>query len=154
MVQTMIGDFIIYMATLTTMVSVIASDLSRRAVEHVDCVEVNHFHDINGHQCYTQLIAWEWNEEESTHHVCSWKIIEANETLPTKQNSKWIARYHDRTEHLDRVLVTSYVKETWTQNDPERDDKETWPEAMRRRLIRRAIEPVKEESFISPRVCK
>jgi hypothetical protein len=140
----MIGDCIIYMATLTTMVSVVATDLSRRAVEHVDCVEVNHFHSIQGEPAFTQLILWDWDQEDSAYHVRSWKMIEANEPMPMKQDGRWFVRYHDRTDHLDRVVVCRHGKESWTQNDPERDDKAAWPEIMRQRLVRYVIVPTPE----------
>ena len=140
----MIGDMVVYLAALLTMVSVVASDLSRRTVEAVDCVEVNHFHTSQGEPAFVQLILWDWDQEDSAYHVRAWKMIEAIEPMPTRSNGRWFVRYHDRTDHLDRVIVCRQGKESWTQNDPERDDKRMWPETMRQRLVRHVIVPTPE----------
>ena len=140
----MIGDAIVYFATLVTMLSVIASGLNDHLVDATDMVEVNHMHSREGEPTFTQVIFWDWDQEDSKYHVRAWTM---DEKVRFYRGS---VVYFDSSLNATRVIRYRYFKESWTQNDPERADKEHVAETERIKLVQRVLKPV--EPMILPEV--
>jgi len=102
--------------------------------ERVDMVELNHFHDSNGKFCFSQVIFWRWDHVEGNYHVGEWRMIEgvSINPRPDKCTVKW-------KEHsgIERLVIAKHFRESWTQIDPERMDKNGHPESERIGLISR-----------------
>jgi hypothetical protein len=116
-----------------------------RPVEYVDMIELNHFHDKKGNHVYSQVIFYERLAENGQFRVRSWALIEMRESLNR------LPQYDPK---VDKVVVdmkmpngiavrleSRLLKETWTQHDPERRDKDKLPEQYRLRL---AVEGIKK----------
>ena len=138
----MIGDMIVHAATILVVMSVITSSCEPTIVEHTDMIEVNHLHTLDGEPTFTQVIFWKWYEDKSEYHCRAWTM---NEKLSF--NGKTAAFMEGKTPR--RVRAT-HMKESWTQYDPERTDKEYVAETDRVKLVQRALKPV--EPMILPEV--
>jgi hypothetical protein len=108
-------------------------------------IELNHFHNNKGQHVYSQVIFYERLAENGQFRVRSWALIEMRESLNR------LPQYDPK---VDKVVVdmkmdsgkvvrleSRLFKETWTQHDPERRDKDKLPEQFRLRL---AVESVKK----------
>ncbi len=97
-------------------------------------IELNHRYSLGQH-CYTQIIIWKWDEAVGRHDVSAWWLVEPDklESLPRRVGNHWAV---DHTSHEGkRFSVRSAIyRETWTDNDPERDNKLVRPEHTRHAL--------------------
>lgn len=112
--------------------------------ESVDLVELNHFHDAQGHSVYSQVIFWEWSPSDNRYETRAWKLV--GDDLPregiTTSNGFCRVRWFDKNERLSRVITAPCFRESWTQHDPERLDRSNVPEHERRALIKRSLSPL------------
>jgi hypothetical protein len=108
------------------------------AHEHVDLIELNHKYDCNGTLTFDQIIFYEWSPSEHRYHVRSW-VISSPQIEPRKDYRSGLYRvsFTDREQKLERVITSSYFRESWTQTDPERDNKKHLDERERHALIKR-----------------
>lgn len=109
--------------------------------EHVDAIELNHFFDQCGHLVYDQIIFYEQNPANGRFQVRAWCLVDDRETLnrrPVKNdNGLYECFAVDSNERLTRRIVSRVFRESWTQVDPEREDKKRHPENMRIELVKR-----------------
>ena len=97
-------------------------------------IEINHRYDDQGRHCYDQMILWDWNAQYRRHHVAAWFLIDpARHEMPRKVGDMW----YFTIPKLDgpQVKIKSKIRrETWTEHDPEREDKKLFDEKYRRGL--------------------
>lgn len=106
-------------------------------VDHVDKIELNHKLDEEGGEGFTQLIFWEWSHEYSRYHVVHWKLLDSN--MPSrvrfgKHNGRWEAEWFDPDAKKFRLVRARFGETTWTTKDPERENKDLFPDEFRRGL--------------------
>lgn len=85
-----------------------------RVSEHVDCIELNHYYDATGKLVYDQVIAWERSRETGKLNVRSWRMCEND--YPLKVNGLY------RFSKGDVLIHSRIFRESWTQQDPEREN--------------------------------
>ncbi|MGN6135990.1 MAG: hypothetical protein ACTHOU_16005 [Aureliella sp.] len=105
----------------------------------VDLIELNHFYDDLGRHAYDQVIFYEWSAEYCRYHVISWCLVEDDfSRLPIRLpgGQETIVRWYDRDAKRIREVRSSLVRETWTQTDPERENKKLLEEKDRLSLLR------------------
>lgn len=112
-------------------------------IEWVDLIELNHFYDKQARYVFSQVIFYERLAENGQFRVRSWALVNEQESLTR------IPEYNPATEVVtvtmklpnDVVvrLKSRLFRETWTQNDPEKDDKLKLPEQYRLRLAAESI---------------
>lgn len=111
------------------MVAVFATGVSRAApVATCDLAEVNHVVACDGGCKFTQLIAWDWMPDVGRFHCQGWRIV-------TKH---WMTKKGVTAEVGENqqvvLLHAPITRETWTTRDPERDDRDVFPEKFRRKV--------------------
>jgi hypothetical protein len=90
---------------------------------HVDLVEINHYHDLQGRPVFDQLIYYDWDNDARRYNVCAWRLLKEDNQIPVRNpaTGKYTATWHDgktlRIVHADRRV------ETWTQHDPENHER-------------------------------
>ncbi len=97
-------------------------------------IELNHRYDEFDRHCYDQVLMWDWNAEYRRHDVQAWFLLNAN-------------GLHERPRRVGEFYIVDIVRdgksyriksklfrETWTYNDPERDNKNLTDEKLRRGL--------------------
>ena len=99
--------------------------------EYVDLVEVNHLCDDQARQTLWQVIFWEFSYERSEFQVRSWRLVRTPGMVPRAKISVFA---DEKAGGKIRVIQARSVAETWTQYDPEVDDRGRWPEDKRRGL--------------------
>jgi len=117
-----------------------AGTKSRVAEESVDLIELNHFHDPCGRHVYDQVIFYQIAPETGQFRVRAWCLVEDRESLsrrPTLDPATGIARveWWDDQQQILRRLKSPQFRESWTQIDPERQDKTKWDERTRLSLM-------------------
>lgn len=113
---------------------------SRVAEETVDLIELNHFHDPCGRHVYDQVIFYQIAPETGQFRVRAWCLVEDRESLsrrPKVDPSTGVARveWWDDQQQILRRLKSPQFRESWTQIDPERQDKTKWDERTRLTLV-------------------
>jgi hypothetical protein len=94
--------------------------------DSVDLIELNHFHDKQGRPVYDQVIFWEFDELKRL-KVRAWCM--ADERLPIKSNASYCVEWKE--SGISRTITSRLFRESWTQTDPERDDKKRFDERDR-----------------------
>lgn len=99
-----------------------------------DLIEVNRFYDENGKLVFDQVIFWDWKPIEGEYHVAAWRLLKSEEQKPYRSPvcDCWETVWHDG-DVLRRVRAP-YVRETWTQFDPELANREMLKKEFRRDL--------------------
>ena len=92
-------------------------------------VEVNRFYNEQGSLIFTQLI---WLDESGV--VIAWRLVKTPSMLPAldRPRGEYVVTWHDG-EVLREVRSRS-LKETWTQYDPEVQQRDVVPQCRRREL--------------------
>jgi hypothetical protein len=112
------------------------------AVDSVDRVEVNHFHDDEGRLVFDQLIFYDWCDSTNRFQVRAWRLMKSQSQMPTKNiaTGRYDVLWHDG-EVMRRVEAKSFTH-TWTQHDPELRERNYLPKEHRRELQKlRTITP-------------
>lgn len=107
-----------------------------RIDEPTDMIELNHIYSTNGQQFFSQIIFWKWYEDEGRYHARDFKLLESGDIdiRRTKDGKVVEFRWFNRDQKVHRVVRSEHFRESWTQHDPERLDKEQLRESMRVRL--------------------
>jgi hypothetical protein len=116
-----------------------ASDAAGVLQESVDLIELNHFYDDLGRHAYDQVIFYEWSAEYSRYHVIAWSLVEDDPTrLPFRlpASKDYLVRWYDRDAKCHREVRSKLFRESWTQSDPERENKKLLEEKYRISLIK------------------
>lgn len=112
------------------------------AAEYVDLIELNHQYDTRGRLVFDQVIFWERTPEQGRFQVRAWCMVDDRELLnrrPVKNevNGMYQVDSYDADIRLRRTITSRLFRESWTQLDPERDNKKVHDERLRVGLIRR-----------------
>lgn len=97
----------------------------------VDLIELNHFLDDEGREVFQQVIFYDWCKPKQQFHVRAWRLIKKDNQLPIRH---WNPRYYQCTWHdglMLRQVRASKMRETWSQQDPERVNRKFLPEDRR-----------------------
>jgi hypothetical protein len=109
--------------------------------ESVDSIELNHFHDANGCEVYTQVIFYRWCEFSGRRHVRAWMLVDPKEIIAKRpmqsyQDNRFHVRWFDAYDNVARHVTSNQFTETWTQSDPERENRKLVNESDRIGLYR------------------
>lgn len=107
--------------------------------ENVDLIELNHFYDDLGRHAYDQVIFYEWSPDYTRFHVIAWCLIEKDHgRRPSRDPGRgdYFARWYDREAKTYRVVRSKLFRETWSEVDPERANKQLLEEKYRVSLLR------------------
>lgn len=102
----------------------------------VDLVEYNHFLDDNGREVFRQVVFFDWSRERRQFEVRAWRLVKHPSQVPTRDfvDDSYVTRWQDKS--VTRVVRAKSLRETWSQEDPERvnrafvsesDRKPLWP---------------------------
>ncbi len=101
------------------------------ADQRVDLIELNHFIDQEGREVFRQVLFYDWSNAHRRYVVRAWRLVKSESQLPRRYWSP--ARYqcvwHD--DGLLREVSAPSFRETWTQQDPERQNRKLLPETER-----------------------
>ncbi|MGB7324341.1 MAG: hypothetical protein WBD31_05680 [Rubripirellula sp.] len=97
----------------------------------VDLIELNHFVDDEGREVFRQLVFYDWSKTHRRFHVRAWRLVKNDNQLPTRHWSpdRHQCRWYDGG--LRRQVSAPHMRETWTQQDPERVNRKLLPEDER-----------------------
>lgn len=97
----------------------------------VDLIELNHFLDDEGREVFQQVIFYDWCKPKQRFHVRAWRLIKKDSQRPIR---RWNPTSYQCTWHEGSVLRqvrATKMRETWSQQDPERMNREFLPEDQR-----------------------
>jgi hypothetical protein len=99
--------------------------------QRVDMIELNHFVDEDGREVFRQVIFYDWSKANRRFHVRAWRLIKHESQVPQRHWSptKYQCTWHD--DGLLRQVWAPQLRETWTQQDPERVNRALLPEDQR-----------------------
>ncbi|TWT83514.1 hypothetical protein CA13_49790 [Planctomycetes bacterium CA13] len=99
--------------------------------QQVDLIELNHFIDENGREVFQQVIFYDWSKLDRRFHVRAWRLIKTPSQLPVRKFAppRYECSWYD--DNLKRLVVARSMRETWSQQDPERVNRRFLPESQR-----------------------
>lgn len=105
------------------------------AKQRVDLIELNHFIDQDGREVFRQVLFYDWSETHRKYIIRAWRLVKSESQLPRRRWSppSYQCSWHD--EGLLREISASTFRETWTQQDPERQNRKIVPEDERIPLV-------------------
>jgi hypothetical protein len=106
------------------------------AVDQVDMIEINHFHDEHGRLVFDQIIFFDWSVADGRYQVRAWRLLKHPAQIPHRNwaNGMYVATWYDG-ELLRKVSARS-LRETWTQHDPELFERDFLPKEQRREFVK------------------
>ena len=107
-------------------------------VDRCDLMELNHFYDEQGRLVFDQVIFYDWSDDDARHMVRAWRLVKHPSQLPQRDWSGggYAAVWQDG--EVLRHVRAKFFRETWTQYDPELDEREHLPKERRKELSRPA----------------
>lgn len=136
------GATLALLSLLTDPTATQASDgysMERVAEDRVDLVEINHFYDDQGRLVFDQVIYYDWCSQTDRYQVRDWRLLKDPFQIPLRDwhNGGYSSEWRDpkQRDGLRRVRSTS-VRETWTQDDPELEEREVLAQEKRKELQR------------------
>ncbi len=110
------------------------------AEEFVDLIELNHFYDCLCRPVYDQVIFWENDPVTGKFQVRAWCLVEDRDVRnrrPVKNldTDLYQVDWFDAEKRISRKVSSKLYRESWTQVDPERQNKRVLPENDRLFLI-------------------
>ena len=129
-------------ALLLVVILSIPLQLANTVAEYVDCIELNHFYDQGWKLVYDQVIFYELAPETGRFQVMAWCLVEDREVLnrrPVKNEATglYTVDWYDNDQRLSRKITSRLYRESWTQIDPERENKKVHDERLRITMVRR-----------------
>jgi hypothetical protein len=109
-----------------------------RLIDQVDIIEIHHFINDDGTHSFSQIIFWEiakgpnGRDEEK---IVAWRLLRRC-GLPRRcyRTGTYVVRWHDEDTSQLREVVGKRLRERMLTYDPERRNKEIFPEESRRGL--------------------
>jgi hypothetical protein len=101
----------------------------------VDCIEINHFHDNQARPVFVQTIFWNWVAQLSEYRVVDWRIDSGSFPRYNHRLKTWVSFWMDKKDNRYRRVFAPLHRETWTQHDPEIEDRCLLPCELRTGLI-------------------
>ncbi len=108
---------------------------SNVATQRVDLIELNHFIDKDGREIFRQVLFYDWSASHRRYVVRAWRLVKDDSLLP---NRRWNPALYECLWHDDGLLrrVTAPAfRETWSQRDPERVNRQLLAEDARKPLL-------------------
>lgn len=99
-------------------------------VTHCDVIELNHVYDEDAKHVFSQWIFWEWRGEESEHRVIAWRL--ARRGTIERYQSGWRVKWFENG--VMRDVRATFMRESWTSEDPEIIDRTWLPITERKEL--------------------
>ena len=105
------------------------------STDTADIIEVNHYYDANGKHVFDQVIFWDWHDDDCTFRVAAWRFLKPENHFPRRDPVRGGYVHIWKDEGRLRCVRSKWFRETWTQYDPEVNDREFLTQRMRRGLI-------------------
>lgn len=106
-------------------------------VDEVELVEWNHYYDGQGRHVFEQLIFWDWNGKKGKHEIVDWRMYKHHGMIPIKDERDGMYKviWHDAAHGGGwRRVNAKYFRKTFTQYDPELEERKTLAVGDRRKL--------------------
>jgi len=113
----------------------LAGECRTVARQRVDLIELNHFVDKEGREVFRQILFYDWSPQHRRYIVRAWRLVKDEAVLPQR---RWNPPGYECLWHDDGLLRQIHApafRETWTQHDPERSNRQLVPEDDRIPLI-------------------
>lgn len=105
-------------------------------VDDVDLVELNHYYDDQGKHILDQLIYYDWCNVRCRFQVRDWRLQRSEFQIPMRRPDGMYSSTFKDGDVVRKVRSASF-RETWTQYDPELQEREFLDKAQRRLLDKR-----------------
>lgn len=125
----------VLLLALSAMVMTSGGGNSLVAKQRVDLIELNHFLDDDGRHVFDQVVFYEWVESRARFRVIAWRMVKRPSQLPVRTWDPvgWECVWKD--DQILRSITAPSFRETWTQRDPERVNRQFFAESDRPDLI-------------------
>lgn len=101
--------------------------------DDVECLELNHSYDDQCNILVHQIIGWHYNPAEHRAEIVFWRLVKKMKI--GRNQVVFVEGGLENCGAIRRVRYKSFF-ETWTQYDPEMNDRDVLPQNQRRGLVR------------------
>lgn len=115
--------------------SVATAEVPRSIVKRytTDSIELNHFYNNEGKLNFSQVIFWEWSEDDQETHVRHWVLLKGNRRPVIDHARRCVSFTWEEDSHYKTVRANAF-HESWTLWDPELDDRSVWGSVKRKKF--------------------
>ncbi len=103
--------------------------------EAVDVVEYNHFYDEKARLVFDQMMLYRWNKHSCRYDLVCWRLVKSESQLPVYNPTKDSYTITWQDGDTLRQVTSNAWRETWTQYDPELEERSIMPKEHRQELI-------------------
>lgn len=103
-------------------------------IDYVDVTEINRVYDECGKLVFTQAIYWTWDPWCCRLQVRAWRMVKNFDQYPRVDHGSESAFSLWNDSGVLREVRAKAVRESWTQYDPEMNEREVIPKELRREL--------------------
>lgn len=124
--------------------------------ETTSLIELNHQYDLKGAAVFDQIIFWERLPETGKYRVRAWTLTDYDNKEKrlaldiNKSDHIYTVTYFDVDEKANRKITSRLFRESWTQKDPEREDKKLYDEKTRVGLRKKKLPPDPPYEIVDP----
>jgi hypothetical protein len=108
--------------------------------ESTDLIELNHQYGKKGEHVFDQIIFWEILPETRKLKVRAWTLADYDNSHKRfalkKLDNIYTVTYFDQDVRAERKITSRIFRESWTHEDPERENKKLYNENTRTGLIK------------------
>ena len=121
-------------SSVSPLSSGLTEDMTAQAAQ-VDLIELNHFVDKEGREVFQQTVFYDWSKTHRQFHVRAWRLVRHSRQLPKRKwnPNRYVCVWLGKQGR--RQVSAPQMRETWTQQDPERVNRPLLSEDMRQPLF-------------------
>lgn len=104
------------------------------ATDRCDVIETNSYYDLEGRLVFDQDIFWDWCPCHERFQVRAWRLVKDQNQLPQYDHARreWRCTWLDG--EVVRTVSAPSVRRTWSQHDPEWQERDILPVECRKGL--------------------
>ena len=102
--------------------------------DDVQVIELNHVYNADGQHLFSQLIFWDKQTGPRSEHVVAWRLWKPSQPQPLRDVRQGGCRLLFRDGAHLRLVRGQHFRQTWTQYDPEIEDRRYLSQYRRREL--------------------
>lgn len=124
--------------------------------ENTSLIELNHQYNLDGTPLFDQIIFWEKLPETGKYRIRAWTMADYDKKEKrfalniNDSDHIYTVTYFDTDERVNRKIISRLFRESFTQKDPEREDKLLYDERTRVGLRKKNPIPDPPYTIVDP----
>jgi hypothetical protein len=129
--------------------TILSTQTQHTVSDRVDLIELNHYHNEQGQHAFSQVIFWHRAPETGWMQVRAWCMVDDQNVCTRRphrdyETGLYRVEWNDTEKKVQRKITSQSFRESWSQLDPERENKKRLEDRDRLRLSLPFVEVCEE----------